>query len=184
MTMTWTTPQAYQAWSQRPPPAGWSGPWPPPPGSGPWPPGFPGPPPNTTDVSSQAWANGQWMMNPAYAANAAVAGAAAAWAPYQWNQQAQAAQAAQAQASYNPYKRVPKPTDPSYYKTELKDNGLGLFDMKKVETPPPVKEEAPATPWIWAPKDLQDLPSGHSNGASTSSHKLPPSRRLSGHPLR
>jgi hypothetical protein len=82
--------------------------------------------------------NGQWMLNPTFQASAGAAAAAAAgfpqgtWAPYQWNQQQQQqAQAASQQQSFNPYKKVPKPADASYWQTKLQDNGLGLFGMEK-----------------------------------------------------
>jgi hypothetical protein len=163
MTMTWTTRAAYAAWSQRPAPAGWTGPWPPAIGTGPWPPGFPGPPPNTTNISNQAWSDGQWTYNPAFAA----AGADAQWAPPQWTQQQQ-----QQQSSYNPYKRAAKPAEPSYWETKLGNNGLGLMGMEKKKymmlhsilssgadesllyRP---EEETPVTPWVWKPKDLAEV---------------------------
>lgn len=175
--MSWTTPQQYQLWSQRPPPMGWVGPWPPPPGSGPWPPGFPGPPPNPTAVPQNSWSDGQWMFNPQFAAFQGSGGPAAAqpWAPWQWGSGQQ-----QQQQNFNPYKRVPKPADESYWKTELKDNGLGLEGMgandKCVGNCPgaacdsDASTRPPSTPWAWVPRNLREV----SNGQDVPSREAAP----------
>jgi hypothetical protein len=84
-------------------------------------------------VSQQAWSDGQWVLNPNvpnYAAGAAAA--QGQWAPWPgWAAAAQQHAQQQQQQSYNPYKRVPKPADKSYWETKLQDNGLGLMGMEQ-----------------------------------------------------
>lgn len=167
--MSYVTQQQYHQLAARAPPPNWSGPWPPPVGSGPWPPGFPGPPPPPpgVPVNAQSWQRGQWVFNPAFRAHVAPQMPAnfAQWAHFGFAQQGQQAQA----QSYNPYKRVPKQPDPSYWSTELKDNGLGLENMHiRNES---AELHAPNTPWTWAPRELEQ-PSSAREG-------LPPARRAS-----
>lgn len=138
------------------PPHGWSGHWPPP--SNMMPPGFPGPPPAPhAGPTPPNWHSGHWQFNPNNAArrpsaeirsgaavpNTGVQGpprsgfsahppAQNAWAPSNhWGGQAAApAQHQQQGENFNPYKKVPKAPEPSYYNYKLTDNGLGLEGMQ------------------------------------------------------
>ncbi|KAH7924699.1 hypothetical protein BV22DRAFT_1195719 [Leucogyrophana mollusca] len=133
---------------QHPMPQGWQGTWPP--GSNvAFPPGFPGPPPIPAGANVQhpQWKSGYWQYNPN------VQGAPMPWAPGMgWGVP---------QANYNPYKRIPRPPSPSYWKTKLTDNGLGLEGMvPRAEREPrpaddsPDGDAVPQTPWIWNPPSL------------------------------
>ncbi|EIN08825.1 hypothetical protein PUNSTDRAFT_143531 [Punctularia strigosozonata HHB-11173 SS5] len=159
----WTTSSSAAA-------AGWHAPVP-----------FNGPPPmpSGVSISQQAWMAGHWVQNPKFppqpmASASQFAAAAAqqnmmaaaaqqqqmAWAPWQWPGMPQAQQ-----QSFNPYKRVPKQPDPSYWATELKENGLGLTGMDiKNESKDDQFKNAPPTPWLWAPRDLA-LDAGPSSSA-------------------
>jgi hypothetical protein len=99
-----------------------------------WRPPFPGPPPMPQGMSMnpQHWAAGQWQFNPSFNSrrfNPSVQGphqSASQWAPgYGWG----GTQPGMGVPQHNPYKRVPRQPDPSYWETELSDNPLGLIDM-------------------------------------------------------
>src|ERR1700722_7462775 len=95
-----------------------------------WPnqPPFPGPPPIPQGVNPQAWATGYWQMNPAWTTHRYNPPVAPPWAPgYGWT--AQGAQPGAASSSYNPFKRIPKQPDPSYWEKPLLENPLGLENM-------------------------------------------------------
>lgn len=101
-----------QSGPQQMPPPGWSGSWPP---TGGVPPGYPGPPP-MPHGAPPLWNAGYWQYNPH------MRNAQQPWAPgMAWG----------APPNYNPYKRVPRPPSPSYWQTQLTDNGLGLEGMVK-----------------------------------------------------
>ncbi|KAF9220745.1 hypothetical protein BS17DRAFT_786445 [Gyrodon lividus] len=125
---------------QQVPPAGWTGSWPPG-GNVAFPPGYPGPPPMPTGaVAHPSWNAGFWQYNP----HASMQNAQQPWAPGMgWFP-----------PNYNPYKRVPRPPSPSYWKTKLTDNGLGLEGMVKRKEPSDQNGEEPGTPWIWNPPSL------------------------------
>ena len=133
------------------PPHGWSGHWPPP--SNMIPPGFPGPPPAPqSGPVPPNWHSGHWQYNPNSVTNRPSvdirSGAAThntgtqgisrpgfgppaqnTWAPSDhWGSQAVAS--AQQGDNPNPYKKVPKAPEPSYYNYKLTDNGLGLEGMQ------------------------------------------------------
>ncbi|KAL0958349.1 hypothetical protein HGRIS_000494 [Hohenbuehelia grisea] len=133
-----------------------------------WQPPYQGPPPlpSGVNVAPQAWNSGYWQFNPAYNHRPAPAAPVQApWAASQhWNAHAQQAQAqAQAQAqqgaSFNPYKRVPRPPSAEYMASKLSDNPLGLSfpGGKTREDIDREREENGAdqhTPWIWNPRGL------------------------------
>ncbi|KAG1803337.1 uncharacterized protein BJ212DRAFT_1487047 [Suillus subaureus] len=132
-------------------PQGWQGTWPPPAGVS-LPPNFPGPPPMPPGANTHPhWKAGFWQYNPAYNMNA---GSGVPWAPGMgWAQNVP--------ANFNPYKRVPRPASPSYWRTQLTDNGLGLENMvpartdRDRESTRDVQGDAvPQTPWIWNPPSL------------------------------
>ncbi|KAG6332029.1 hypothetical protein ID866_7062 [Astraeus odoratus] len=117
------------------PPAGWSGSWPPAAG---FPPGYPGPPPMPHGAPPH-WNAGHWQYHPH------MRNAQQPWAPAMgWG----------VPANYNPYKRVPRPASPSYWRTELTDNGLCLEGMVKRERKDDEDGDEPHTPWIWNPPSL------------------------------
>lgn len=150
-------------------PQGWQGPWPPPPGVT-LPPNFPGPPPMPPGANAHPhWKAGYWQYNPAFNMNA---GSGVPWAPGMgWGQNVP--------ANFNPYKRIPRQPSPSYWQTQLTDNGLGLEGMVRArcvhdltvgdhmdiyeqyrtdrdrESSRDAQEDgAPQTPWIWNPPSL------------------------------
>ncbi|KAJ7770620.1 hypothetical protein B0H16DRAFT_1715277 [Mycena metata] len=89
--------------------------------------------------------------------------------------QAQQQQMAAAAASYNPYKRVPRPPSAEYLATKLSDNPLGLTNMvPREELFGPTTDEgiAAATPWIWNPRGLD--PDDNEQGTSTNSRRAEP----------
>lgn len=133
------------------PPQGYQGHWPPP-----YPPGYPGPPPAhlPSTVSTHQWSKGQWRFDPKapgwssasgvppqpppphqqYYNPGAVnnniprppsqqTGGPPGW-PQNW-----VAHGWQIPADHNPYKRMPKEPDPSYFSVELSNNPLGLENM-------------------------------------------------------
>lgn len=130
-------PQLMQQQAQQPPvmpPTGWTGSWPPAAG---FPPGYPGPPP--MPGAPPRWNAGSWQYNPQ------MQNGQVPWAPGMgWGMP----------PNYNPYKRVPRPASPSYWKTELTDNGLGLEGMVKREKKDDQDDDEPQTPWIWSPPSL------------------------------
>ncbi|KAG1884345.1 hypothetical protein F4604DRAFT_1878736 [Suillus subluteus] len=132
-------------------PQGWQGTWPPPAGVA-LPPNFPGPPPMPPGANSHPhWKAGFWQYNPAHNMNA---GPGVPWAPGMgWVQNVP--------ANFNPYKRVPRPASPSYWRTQLTENGLGLENMVRARTDRDREstrdaqgDAAPQTPWIWNPPSL------------------------------
>lgn len=132
-------------------PQGWQGTWPPPAGVA-LPPNFPGPPPMPPGANTHPhWKAGFWQYNPAYNMNA---GPGVPWAPGMgWVQNVP--------ANFNPYKRVPRPASPSYWRTQLTENGLGLENMVRARTDRDREstrdvqgDDAPQTPWIWNPPSL------------------------------
>lgn len=132
---------------------------PPPAAAGPFPPGYPNAPPVTLppSINQQQWNKGQWHFDPKPGWTSASAQAAPgaivpmAYNPGLVNHNRPESQAAGRQsqpppgqgqgpawmphpgwqfpADFNPYKRVPKPPDPSYWATELSANPLGLENM-------------------------------------------------------
>lgn len=130
-------PQLMQQQAQPPhvPPTGWTGSWPPAAG---FPPGYPGPPPMPHGAPPR-WNAGSWQYNPQ------MQNGQLPWAPGMgWGMP----------PNYNPYKRVPRPASPSYWKTELSNNGLGLEGMVKREKKEDQDGDEPQTPWIWSPPSL------------------------------
>jgi hypothetical protein len=118
----------------------------------PFPPGYPNAPPAhlPPGMTQAQWEAGAWNYRPKQGYSSASAQAAAAvpmvhnTGLINYNRPASSAanqpQQTQGQpwmphpawqfpADYNPYKRVPKPPDPEYWKTELSDNPLGLENM-------------------------------------------------------
>lgn len=141
-----------QLMQQQPIPQGWQGTWPPPAGVA-LPPNFPGPPPMPPGANTHPhWKAGFWQYNPAYNMNGA--GPGVHWAPGMgWAQNVP--------ANFNPYKRVPRPASPSYWRTQLSENGLGLENMVPARTDRDREstrdvqgDTAPQTPWIWNPPSL------------------------------
>ncbi|KAK7683150.1 hypothetical protein QCA50_013823 [Cerrena zonata] len=151
--ISWMNPQQLQAWSTTRPnqPTGWQGQWPP---RAP-----PGPPPAPHGVDPRRWLGGQWQFNPMFQ-SVAPSAQATAWAAHpSWGQISYP-------AGYNPWKKVPKPTTSDYWATKLADNPLGLEGMdicteEPTFGPPRPQEEAPQTPWVWAPKELSKSPERH-----------------------
>ncbi|KAL4073481.1 hypothetical protein J3A83DRAFT_4090234 [Scleroderma citrinum] len=155
------------------PPAGWSGSWPP---VGGIPPGYPGPPPMPHGAPPR-WNAGYWQYNPQ------MRNAQQPWAPsVGWG----------VPANFNPYKRVPRPPSPSYWQTQLTDNGLGLEGMVKKERKDDPDDDEPHTPWIWNPPSLLpdtvdratpertfDLRRGRSQDSNT--HSTTPTRESANH---
>lgn len=110
-------------------------------------PPYSGPPPIPAGVSvnPQQWQAGFWQINPAYKQNVNQAQQQqqqqqhVPWIPsHHWTnyqsqrpvqQQPQASSQSSQQASFNPYKRVPKPPSAEYLATELSSNPLGLENM-------------------------------------------------------
>ncbi|KAF8137067.1 hypothetical protein EV363DRAFT_1253460 [Boletus edulis] len=133
-------PQLMQPPHQAPPPQGWTGSWPPG-GQVVLPPGYPGPPPMPGETAGHPrWNAGYWQYNPL----ANIQNPQQPWAPgVGWSQ-----------PNFNPYKRVPKPPSPSYWNTQLSENGLGLEGMVKRKDPSEYNGEEPQTPWIWNPASL------------------------------
>ncbi|KAI6021200.1 hypothetical protein EDC04DRAFT_372938 [Pisolithus marmoratus] len=130
-------PQLMQQQAQPPllPPAGWTGSWPPAVG---FPPGYPGPPPMPHGAPPR-WHAGSWQYNPH------MQNPQQPWAPGMgWGMP----------PNFNPYKRVPRPASPSYWRTELTDNGLGLEGMVKRKKKEDQDDDEPHTPWIWSPPSL------------------------------
>ncbi|OAX40820.1 hypothetical protein K503DRAFT_864338 [Rhizopogon vinicolor AM-OR11-026] len=132
-------------------PQGWQGPWPPPAGVT-LPPNFPGPPPMPTGANAHPhWKAGFWQYNPAHNINA---GSGVPWAPGMgWAQNVP--------ANFNPYKRIPRQPSPSYWQTQLSENGLGLEGMVPARTDRDREasidaqgDAVPQTPWIWNPPSL------------------------------
>ena len=170
------------------PPNGWSGHWPP--SSNMIPPGFPGPPPAPqSGPVPPNWHSGHWQFNPngtnrpsAAAVNTGIQGiprpgfgappAQITWAPSDhWSSQAMAS--AQQGDNFNPYKKVSKAPEPSYYNYKLTDNGLGLEGMQprrcvlimvvslcrksnRVYFSHQEDDDTPQTPWIWNPPTLRE----------------------------
>lgn len=121
--------------------------------AGPFPPGYPNAPPVTLppSINQQQWNQGYWRFDPKPGWTSASAQAApGAIVPVAYNHNRPDSQAGGRQsqpppaqgapawmphpgwqfpADFNPYKRVPKPPDPSYWATELSDNPLGLENM-------------------------------------------------------
>lgn len=144
-------------------PQGWQGTWPPPAGVA-LPPNFPGPPPMPPGANTHPhWKAGFWQYNPAYNMNA---GPGVPWAPGMgWAQNVP--------ANFNPHKRIPRPPSPSYWQTQLSDNGLGLENMVPARTDRDREstrdvqgDTAPQTPWIWNPPSL--LPTDGTDRATPS----------------
>lgn len=187
------------------PPQGYQGPWPPPP-----PPGYPGPPPAhlPASVSVNQWSKGYWRLDPKATGWSSASGAPPQPPPQQqyynpgtvnnnvprpasqqaggppgWNQAWIPHPGWQMPADHNPYKRMPKEPDPSYFSVELSENPLGLENMHITYvyddcsslsstdhrgSPPtnPVffvsfhrrasrpQEKPFTTPWRWVPEDL------------------------------
>ncbi|KAJ7039885.1 hypothetical protein C8F04DRAFT_282010 [Mycena alexandri] len=136
-------------------------------------------------VNPQDWQNGTWVMNPAFNSSQwppASSQSSQAWVPSQaWHHQrqqewqVQQQQMAAAAASYNPYKRVPRPPSAEYLATKLSDNPLGLTNMvPREELFGPTTDEgiAAATPWIWNPRGLD--PDENEQGTSTNSRRAEP----------
>ncbi|KAJ7442481.1 hypothetical protein B0H11DRAFT_2093837 [Mycena galericulata] len=162
------------------------------------PPGFPqlpfnGPPPKPPHirVNPQDWQNGSWSMNPAFNSSQwslSSSQTAQSWIPGQaWHQHRQQEWQAQQQqmaaaASFNPYKRVPRPPSAEYLATKLSDNPLGLTNMvPREELFGPTSEEglAAATPWVWNPRNLDADEAG---GGSARRPEPPPPASTSRHP--
>jgi hypothetical protein len=98
-----------------------------------WPQPYAGPPPVPPGMNPQQWAAGSWQFNPAFNAQQypGMQGPGGPpqgiphWAPGQgWM-----VQPGMSVPQQNPYKRVPRQPDPSYWATELSDNPLGLENM-------------------------------------------------------
>lgn len=133
------------------PPQGYQGPWPPPP-----PPGYPGPPPAQlpASVSAHQWSKGYWRFDPKATGWSSASGAPPQPQPQQqyynpgvvnnnvprpasqqaggppgWSQAWVPHPGWQMPADHNPYKRMPKEPDPSYFSFELSENPLGLENM-------------------------------------------------------
>ncbi|KAJ7615019.1 hypothetical protein DFH06DRAFT_1484140, partial [Mycena polygramma] len=164
------------------------------------PPGFPqlpfnGPPPKPPNirVNPQEWQNGSWAINPHFNSSqwsVASTQSNQAWIPSQaWHQQRQQEWQAQQQqmaaaASYNPYKRVPRPPSAEYLATKLSDNPLGLTNMiprneyfaANGGAPAPEPGVLAATPWVWNPRGLEDDDDddeGTQEGSSTNTRRGP-----------
>jgi len=136
------------------PPQGYQGPWPPPP-----PPGYPGPPPAQlpASVSANQWSKGYWRFDPKATGWSSASGAPPqpppppqqqqyynpgvvnnnvprpasqqAGGPPGWGQTWMPHPGWQMPVDHNPYKRMPKEPDPSYFSVELSENPLGLENM-------------------------------------------------------
>ena len=134
------------------PPQGYQGPWPPP-----HPPGYPGPPPAQlpSSVSTHQWSKGYWRFDPKAPGWSSASGAPPQPPPQQqqyynpgavnnnvprpasqqaggppgWGQAWMPHPGWQMPADHNPYKRMPKEPDPSYFSVELSENPLGLENM-------------------------------------------------------
>ncbi|KAA1473072.1 hypothetical protein DENSPDRAFT_220526 [Dentipellis sp. KUC8613] len=113
--------------------------------------GYPAPPPVPQGVNPQTWMQGRWRyQHPAPSATYGPAlppPSAVGWNVHSgWGVPA-------AQTYYPPQRRP----DPSYWQTELSNNGLGLENMHIRQEP---KKEggsggkAPHTPWTWVPREL------------------------------
>ncbi|CAL1709049.1 unnamed protein product [Somion occarium] len=145
--MSWMTPQQFQAWTTARPsqPSGWQGHWPP---RAP-----PGPPPPPQGVDPRRWNGGQWHFNPMYRSVAPTV-QSTAWAVHPgWGD-------VRYPSTRNPYTKQGRS---DYWDTALLDNPLGLegMDIRTDEPtfgPPRPAEEAPQTPWIWAPRSLSKSP--------------------------
>ncbi|KAF9652411.1 hypothetical protein BDM02DRAFT_2973142 [Thelephora ganbajun] len=158
------------------PPQGYQGPWPPPP-----PPGYPGPPPAQLppSVSAQQWSKGYWRFDPKPTGWSSASGAPPQPPPQQqqyynpgvvnsnaprppsqqaggppgWSQAWMPHPGWQMPVDHNPYKRMPKEPDPSYFSVELSENPLGLENMHITRASRP-QEKPFTTPWRWVPEDL------------------------------
>lgn len=133
------------------PPQGYQGPWPPPP-----PPGYPGPPPAQlpASVSANQWSKGYWRFDTKATGWSSASGAPPQPPPQQqyynpgvinnnaprppsqqaggppgWGQTWMPHPGWQMPADHNPYKKIPKEPDPSYFSVELSANPLGLENM-------------------------------------------------------
>ena len=134
------------------PPQGYQGPWPPP-----HPPGYPGPPPAQlpASVSANQWSKGYWRFDPKATGWSSASGAPPQPPPQQqqyynpgavnnnvprpasqqaggppgWGQAWMPHPGWQMPVDHNPYKRMPKEPDPSYFSVELSENPLGLENM-------------------------------------------------------
>lgn len=184
------------------PPQGYQGPWPPA-----YPPGYPGPPPAQlpSSLSTQQWSKGYWRFDPKATGWSSASGAPPQHPPQQqqyynpgainnnvprpasqqaggppgWGQN-WIPQGWQMPADHNPYKRIPKEPDPSYFSVELSENPLGLENMHITRASRP-QEKPFATPWRWVPEDLPPNDDGEEgepappNGHRASSHDGPSS---------
>ncbi|KAF5390055.1 hypothetical protein D9757_003790 [Collybiopsis confluens] len=150
--------------------------------SNPHPQPYPGAPPipQGYNVNPTLWSSGVWQRNPHFNWNQGSAQPPqASWVPgAAWNQsQSQPQpQPQQQQQSYNPYKRVINPPSASYLAQKLSDNPLGLTNMIPREElyGPGVDGALPETPWIWAPRTLDDE-NPHSSNSRQSSEPPPSS---------
>ena len=132
------------------PPQGYQGPWPPQPP-------YPGPPPAQLpqSVSAHQWSKGYWRFDPKATGWSSASGAPPQPPPQQqqyynpgavnnnvprpasqqaggppgWSQTWMPHPGWQMPADHNPYKRMPKEPDPSYFSVELSENPLGLENM-------------------------------------------------------
>ncbi|KIK70123.1 hypothetical protein GYMLUDRAFT_34588 [Collybiopsis luxurians FD-317 M1] len=140
---------------------------------------YPGAPPipQGYNVNPTQWNAGVWQRNPHFNWNQSAAQAPqASWVPGQaWSQ---SQQQQQQQQSYNPYKRVVNPPSAQYLAQKLSDNPLGLTNMIPREElyGPGVDGAPPETPWIWAPRNLddEDSPDRPNNLRQSSEPPLPP----------
>lgn len=181
------------------PPPDYQGPWPPP-----HPPGYPGPPPAQLppSVSAHQWSKGYWRFDPKATGWSSASGAPPQPPPQQQQQQyynpgvvnnnapRPASQQAggppgwgqawvphpgwQIPSDHNPYKKMPKEPDPSYFLVELSENPLGLENMH-ITQPSRPQEKPFTTPWRWVPEDLPPSdededestpPNGHQRSSS------------------
>ncbi|TFK41546.1 hypothetical protein BDQ12DRAFT_663614 [Crucibulum laeve] len=134
--------------------------------------------PTGLSINPQQWQAGTWKANPNF--NYARYGhqpppqqyfPAPAWNMYVQPQHPHQ-QPGAADASFNPYKRVPKPPSAEYLKDALVDNPLGLENMIPAAELAPVDEQtAQSTPWIWAPKTLDEDESDPSSSSSSSANR-------------
>ncbi|KAI0071097.1 hypothetical protein K474DRAFT_1669379 [Panus rudis PR-1116 ss-1] len=139
--------------SQPQQPSGWTGQWPP---KAP-----PVPPPPPRGVDPNLWRRGQWQFNPNFQAVAPTAVPATGWAVHpSWGRPFVTGEWATMWPP-NPQKK-----QSSYWDTELLENPLGLEGMEyrtdaPTLGPPRPPEEAPQTPWVWAPRELGKSPERH-----------------------
>ncbi|KAJ6571864.1 hypothetical protein B0H19DRAFT_1064888 [Mycena capillaripes] len=146
-----------------------------------WPP----PKPPHIRVNPQDWQNGTWSINPAFnssqwSLSSNQSQSSQSWIPSQaWHQQRQQEWQVQQQqmaaaASFNPYKRVPRPPSAEYLATKLSDNPLGLTNMVPREELFGTTEDGipAATPWVWNPRGLE--PDDTEENTSTNSRRPEP----------